>query len=166
MHLQLLRRLLWPSGSALDIPQIVTQLISLAQLIHIRPLPRPGDPPQQQRPEIRPTEVRIVVPWNADKGPVVVLLIGPNLRLNVIDADLLASLGDLRSAFGRLVIARPGSLRRVSSGQNPALRQHVHVVVNFVIHCEIRHIFRDRILMIGEVQVHRPLPPFRLSMVP
>ena len=166
MHLQLLRRLFRPRGSTLHIPQIVPQLLRLAQLIHIAPLPRPRDPPQQQRPEIRPAEIRIVVPRDANEGPIAVLLIGPDLRLDIIDADFLAPLRDLLGPFGSFLIAHSSRFRRVSPGQNVALRQYIHVIVNFIIHCEIRHTCRDRCLVIREVQMHRPLPPFRLPMMP
>ena len=74
------------------------------------------------------------------------LLIGPDLRLRL-------------EAIAFLLGRRRGR-ERVDA------REHIEVVVDLVLHAEVGHAFRDRVLAVHEVQLHRAFAPLRDLLTP
>ena len=96
-------------------------------------------------------------------------LIGPELRLVVVDIDALV-FGDgfRRARLSRLVAFAAGiaGLRGVGGSEHLSLRQEVHVVINFIIHLPIRDAMSDRVRVIGKIQMHRRFEPFGSAVAP
>ena len=129
------------------------QFFLRAKLIHIRALPRPGDAAQHHGFDVRQVKGLVVVPEQGDERAMILRLVGPHLRLHVIDRGLPArpDVGAVERVIG------PG--RRVAGGEDARLRHHVQVVVNLVVHLEVRHALRDRMLRVHVVEIILALVP-------
>ena len=168
MHFQLLCGLGGHRGAAFRVAQRVAEFFWLAQFIGVRALASPGDATQEHGAQRVVREVLVPVTGDADKGAVVVLLVAPDLWLNVIDVHALV----LGHGFGRaglsfLVALATGVawLRCVSSCEDAGLGQDVHVVVDLVVDGEVRHVDRDRVFTIREVEMHGSFQPLGRALV-
>ena len=106
---------------------------------------------------------------DANKGAVLVLLISPHLRLDVVNIHALALCHRFRGAFLGFPIAlaaRVRSLGRVSSSEDLRFGRNVHVVINLVFQIEVGDVLGDRIITIREVEAHRCLQPLRIRPAP
>ena len=74
------------------------------------------------------------------------LLVGPDLRLRL---EAIA-----------LLLGRRRGRERVDA------REHIEVVVDFVLHAEVGHALGDRVLAVHEVQLHRAFAPLRDLLSP
>ena len=88
--------------------------------------------------------------------------VSPYLRLDVIDADFVAVGG----GWSGLVFSGCARLGCVTGCEHMDVRRQIHVVVNLVIHLEVRAILGDWVLAIGEIQVHRAFEPLRQATQP
>ena len=172
MHLDPRRRIGRGGRSAFDVAEAVAGFTFLQELVHVRAPAGPRDPAQQDRPVVRAVEILVEMPGNRHErairraAAVGGALVGPHLRLDVEDAHAFAAAGELLGTLLESRVARAGRLRRVGRGQNPRLGQHVHVVVNLVVHRPVRHVLRDRTVAVGEVEVHRPFEPPGRAVAP
>ena len=87
----------------------------------------------------------------------------------VVDIDALV-FGDgfCRAGLSRFVAFAAGiaGLRGVGGGEHLSLREEVHVVINFVIHLPIRDAVRDRVRVVGKIEMHRRFEPFGGAVAP
>ena len=105
---------------------------------------------------------------DASEGAILLLLISPHLRLDVINIHrLLLRHGLGGTLLGLLVAAfHLRGVRSVSSGEDLGLGQQIHVIIDLVVDVEVADILRDRVVVIGEIKAHRRLQPLRLPKVP
>ena len=186
MHFEMLRQFLSTRHAAFHIAERITQLVGLAEFVHVLTLSGPGDAAQDGGADAVVAEVFVVMAGDAGEGAISdgsrgrlariiraaggvhAPLIGPHLRLNVVDVHgPLFGHGFSGALLGLLVAAFDlGGVGRVSSREDFGLGQEIHVVVDFVVDVEIRYVPGDRVLAIGEVETHRSLKPLRLPEMP
>ena len=172
MHLDRRRRLRRMHRAAIGIAQRVAELFLLDELVEVRPACRPGDPAQQNRAEVRPVEVLVHVARDGHERAIRRLaavdgaLVGPHLRLDVVDADAAAARRQLFGAALEADVARAGGLRRVGRRQDAHVGHHLEIPVDLVVHLPVRGVLGDRALGIREVEVHRPFEPARRAVAP
>ncbi|CAB4583851.1 unannotated protein [freshwater metagenome] len=165
MHFDFLRGLVRMRGTALDVAEVVAEFLRLAKFVRVFTLAGPGDAAQEQRAQRRMAEVFVIVAGDAHERTVGILFIGPHLWLDVVDADDLAALGDFLGALVRLFVACPLRFRRVGTGQDATLWKQVHVVIDLVVHGEVRHVLGDRVLLVRKVEMHRAFEPLRWPLM-
>ena len=129
VHLDLRGGLRRRGRAAFGVAQRVAELVLLHQLVDVGALAGPRDAAQQDRAVVGAVEVLVEVSGDRDEGAirraaaVDGLLVGPHLRLDVVDADLLAAARQLVGAALEVGVARarrPSACRptrgRVTSG--------------------------------------------------
>ena len=141
------------------------EFLPRAEFVRVFPLRRPRDAAQQDRAEIGSREVHMQMAGDRDERAVAVFLIHPHLGLDVIDADFFPALGELLRPCAGLRVARR-RVRRVGCGEHADVRREIHIVVNLVVHVEVRRVFRDRVFAVGKVERHRAFEPFGLALLP
>lgn len=168
MHFERLRQLLRAWAAALDVAQRIAQLARFAELVDVLTLSGPGDAAQDQAADAVVAEVAMVMAGDAGEGAILLLLIGPHLRLDVVNVHGLLLCHSLGGAGLGLFVAafELRSVRCVSGSEDLGLGQQVHVVVDLVVDVEVTYVLRDRVVVIGEVEAHRCLQPLRLPEMP
>ena len=168
MHFERLRQLLRARAAALDIAQRIAQLCRFAQFVDVFTLSGPGDAAQDHRADAVVAEIAMIMAGNAGEGAILLFLIGPHLRLDVVNIDrLLLRHGLGGTLLGFFVAAFDlRGVRRVGGGEDLGLGQQIHVVVDLVVDVEVADVLGDRVFVIGEIEAHRGLQPLRLPKVP
>ncbi len=105
VHLDLRGSLGWSGRSPFDVAQVVAELVLRQELVDVRALAGPGDPAQENRAVVRSIEILVEVPGDRNERAIRRLaavhgaLVGPHLRLHVVDAHALAAAGELLGPF-------------------------------------------------------------------
>ena len=138
------------------------QLLRSAKFIQVVAVSSPSQTAQNHGTMMRQRKVFVQVTRNADKRPVRTaaalgrFFVNPHLGLNVIDVRFVP--------FRRLPTFQ--HIRRITRGQHASVRQHVHVIVNFIVELVVRRARGNRVstinsLRLNVIQVHWTFAPLR-----
>ena len=114
MNFDLCRSLAGRGRPAFRVAQRVPEFILLHELVNVRALACPGDPAEQDRAVVRAIEVLVQVAGNRHErsiGHATAIdgsLVGPHLRLDIVDADFLAAASELVRPALEVGVARAG----------------------------------------------------------
>ena len=165
----------WMGRATFGVAQRVTGFVAAAEDVDVGALAGPGDAAEQERAVVGAVEIFVAVAGQRHEGAIRFgcagdgALVGPHLRLDVVNVHALALRDGFRGAGLRLLVAAAAGVvgfRRVGGGEDVDVFAQVHVVVDLVVHGPIRRAARDRVAAVGEVDVHRRLEPLGRALAP